>query len=380
MARGLALLVGLKSVDPTAYGGWDGKNGCYGCELDVDNMELLLSSADSYTINTLKTKQATASAILRGVESAASTLSSGDTFVFYYSGHGGQKPDLDGDESDDHQDETLVAYDRELIDDELAKLWPRFVQGVRIVMVSDSCNSGTNYRFMRTIDKSTPINFGQVPGMKAAMIHFSGCRDGGTSAGYQQGGAFTMALCEIWNSGNFFGTYQQLYEKIAERLRNAREEQEPQFNLVGNPLPDFLLSKPFSLLNKNIPSASVVANCLNQIPISALHKPSLAEQSGLRIEPFTAAVIGVAVGGALGLTSRVASVDKDDIAAFECTASVDEIRSKSIDILDRARSDDDFYHSLIAASKPESRIFGIDDAAASAFLTGVLVGAGVVKK
>lgn len=379
MARGLALLVGLKSVDSTAYGGWDGRNGCYGCELDVDNMELLLSNAGIYTINILKTKQATASAILRGIESAASTLSSGDTFVFYYSGHGGQQPDLDGDETDGH-DETLVAYDRELKDDELAKLWPRFAQDVRIVMVSDSCNSGTNYRAMRTIEKATPINFGDIPGMKAAMIHYSGCRDGGTSAGYQQGGAFTMALCEIWNNGNFYGTYQQLYEKVVSRLRDSREEQEPQFNLIGNPLPDFLLSKPFSLMNKNIPSSSVVTGSLNQFPISVLHKPALVEQSGLRIEPFTAAVIGVAVGGALGLASRGASVGKDDIAAFECTASVEEIRSKSIDILDRMRLDNELYDLIVAASKPESRIFGIDDAAASAFLTGVLVGAGVVKK
>ena len=42
MAKGYALLVGLKSVDPIKYGGWDGSNGCWGCELDVDNMERLL--------------------------------------------------------------------------------------------------------------------------------------------------------------------------------------------------------------------------------------------------------------------------------------------------------------------------------------------------
>ena len=41
--KGKALLVGLKSVDPGSYGGWDGVNGCWGCELDVDNIEGVLA-------------------------------------------------------------------------------------------------------------------------------------------------------------------------------------------------------------------------------------------------------------------------------------------------------------------------------------------------
>lgn len=246
MARGLALLVGLKGVDPIAYGGWDGKNGCYGCELDVDNMELVLSSVPGYTVNVLKTADAKAEAILRGIASAADTLKSGDTFVFYYSGHGGQQPDRDNDEPDG-QDETLVAHDREVIDDELAGLWPLFSEGVRMVMVSDSCNSGTNYRMLRNVPVPSPINFGDVPGMRAQMIHFSGCRDGFTSSGYQQGGAMTMALCRAWDGGHFAGNYQAFYEEISRRVAESGEEQEPQFNLVGNVSDAFRSGRPFSL-------------------------------------------------------------------------------------------------------------------------------------
>lgn len=39
MAKGEALLAGLKGVDPTCYNGWDGTAGCWGCELDADNVE-----------------------------------------------------------------------------------------------------------------------------------------------------------------------------------------------------------------------------------------------------------------------------------------------------------------------------------------------------
>lgn len=244
MARGIALLVGLKSVDPDAYHGWDGKSGAKGCEFDVDNMANILSSAGEYEVNTLKTQQATASAILAGIESAASILKSDDMFVFYYSGHGGQKLDINGDETDGN-DETLVAYDREIIDDELAELWPEFASGVHIVMLSDSCNSGTNFFIaMRT----KPINFaGKIPGMKAQMIHFGACRDGEASAGYLQGSAFTLALCEVWKNGSFSGTYLELYEAIKKRLKRADEPQEPQFTLLGEVQPAFLNSKPFSL-------------------------------------------------------------------------------------------------------------------------------------
>lgn len=254
MARGLALLVGLKSVDPAKHeGGWDGAVGAEGCELDVGNMKKVISSTGKYEIKTLKTQQATASAILTGIESAADTLNSGDTFVFYYSGHGGRKETVASPEEPDGYDETLIAYDREIIDNELAELWLKFAPGVRIVMLSDSCNSGTNQSFigMSAIQEARkPIKFAcKVPGMNAQLIHFGACRDGQASASFGQGGAFTLALCEIWDNGKFSGTYPQFYDAIKERLIKAQlpNIQEPQFNKYGKVQPDFLNSRPFSL-------------------------------------------------------------------------------------------------------------------------------------
>ena len=51
-------------------------------------------------------------------------------------------PDVTGEE-DDKKDETWCLYDGQLIDDELYFELSRFAAGVRILVLSDSCHSGT---------------------------------------------------------------------------------------------------------------------------------------------------------------------------------------------------------------------------------------------
>ena len=104
MSKALALLVGLKSVNPANYGDWDGTNGCSGCELDVDSMEAILRPL-GYTVTTLKTAQATADNILQNLKNGLSQLEKGDILVFFFAGHGGQQPDRTGEELDG-KDET----------------------------------------------------------------------------------------------------------------------------------------------------------------------------------------------------------------------------------------------------------------------------------
>lgn len=250
MSKALSLLVGLKKVNSLYYAGWDGTDGCWGCELDVDNMERILQPL-GYNNMILKTQQATANNILNALTYATTLLESGDIFVFYYAGHGGQQPDVNGDELDG-QDETLVAYDREIIDDDLNKIWEKMKAGVRIVMVSDSCNSGTNYRLRATF--STPTPFVPLPEtrspdlMRAQMIHFGGTRDGFPSVGYNGGGAFTYALVEAWQNGNFDGNYPQFYQRITELID---ADQHPQYNEYGPVTDDFRNQVPFSTTGRS---------------------------------------------------------------------------------------------------------------------------------
>lgn len=232
MAKASAVLVGLKSVDPACYNEWDGTGGCWGCELDVDNMARILEPL-GYQIQTLKTEEATREAILSSLHRAAENRVAGDIFVFYYSGHGGQQPDRTGDELDG-KDETLVAYCEQIIDDEIHEALTKFESGVHIIMLSDSCNSGTNYKGRLTVPVNEEAIFRPVArktekavNIKAQLIHLGGCRDGFGSAGYQKGGAFTMALCDAWGDGAFQGTLDDLHSTICELIES---DQKPQYN------------------------------------------------------------------------------------------------------------------------------------------------------
>ena len=263
MAKASALLVGLKSVDPSAYYGWDGTNGCWGCELDVDNMAVILDPL-GYQVSTLKTAEATRNRILSSLYRAAENLEADDIFVFYYSGHGGQQPDVNGDELDG-QDETLVAYDREVIDDKIHEALAKFRSGVRLVMISDSCNSGTNYRGRMNVQVNEEGIFRPVArrsarevSIKAQLIHLGGCRDGFTSSGYQGGGAFTIALCKAWQGGAFTGTFQDLHGRVCELITSS---QRPQYNEYGAVSEDFQTQRAFS-----VPCSSPIEGFI-QLPV-----------------------------------------------------------------------------------------------------------------
>jgi len=249
MPRAHALLVGLKSVDPSAYNGWDGTTGCWRCELDVDNMERILRPF-GYQIRVLKTAEAKRDAILSSLYRAAELTVANDIFVFYYSGHGGQQPDMNNDKLDG-RDETPVAYDREVIDDKIHEALIKFRRDVRIVMIRDSCNSGTNYRGIKTVSVQEDYIFRPVARtsrdlveIKAQLIHLGGCRDGFTSAGYYGGGAFTMALCEAWQNGAFDGTFKELHQKICELITAS---QKPQYSEYGPVSDNFKNQKAFAI-------------------------------------------------------------------------------------------------------------------------------------
>lgn len=150
-----ALIIGLNGVDAASYEGWDGNLAV--CENDAASIEKKLK-AFKYQTTVLHTAAATRKAVLDAVDHAASVLKTGDSFVLYYSGHGSQVPDInrkkivDGGDEADGMDETWCLYDGQLIDDILFQRWFKFKTGVKIIVVSDSCHSGS-------VIKNTPAGF-----------------------------------------------------------------------------------------------------------------------------------------------------------------------------------------------------------------------------
>lgn len=140
--KAVSLHIGLNSVNGPDYEGWTGELAA--CEFDANDMASI-SSSQLMSPTTLLTKKATRANVLAGIRGAAKALGSGGLFFLTYSGHGGQVPDVTGEEAD-KRDETWCLYDGQLIDDELYFELSRFIAGVRILVLSDSCHSGTVVR------------------------------------------------------------------------------------------------------------------------------------------------------------------------------------------------------------------------------------------
>ena len=275
MAKGISLHIGLNHVDPAHYQGWEGP--LKGCEQDAHDMEAI-ADRQGFTTTLLLNEQATADIVKVAISTAAGQLKSGDIFLFTYSGHGGQVPDGNGDETEDNFDETWVLYDRELVDDELYALWGRFEAGVRVLMVSDSCHSGSVAReFLRgplaagrpaanaPRPRAMPEDVGERTyqanqalydqvqadnpqgervGIGASVILISGCQDNQVSLDGDKNGLFTGTLLKVWNKGKFTGTMRQFHKTIQTQLAIF---QSPNFFRVGHVSATFEQQRPFTI-------------------------------------------------------------------------------------------------------------------------------------
>lgn len=284
MAKGVALAIGLNSVDPAHYQGWSGE--LVACEADARDMAQIAKSR-GFTVNTLLTKSANRGAVIQAIQSSAESLVAGDIFMLSYSGHGGQLPDLNGDE-DDGEDETWCLFDGELVDDELYAALAAFATGVRVLVFSDSCHSGTVVklafyaapgdqshaaRAARGFDANASTRFRVMPppvalrtyqanqGMydeilknkalrnaaekvQASVLLVSGCQDNQLSADGTFNGLFTGTLKQVWNGGKFRGGYRTFRKRIVNRMP---PDQTPNYFTIGAPNAQFEAQRPFTI-------------------------------------------------------------------------------------------------------------------------------------
>lgn len=270
MARGRSLHIGLNKIDPAHYGD-DGA--LAGCHNDARDMESLAKSQGFEPRVSLLDDAATVSAVKAAINGASADLQAGDVFLMTYAGHGGQVPDTNGDEAadalggavGDSKDETWCLYDRMLIDDELYALLAGFREGVRIIVVSDSCHSGTVTRDVakvgRWLGKDTLDSLYQKRSQEydqvqigypardrvtvaASVILISGCMDNQTSADGDGNGRFTKQLKAEWADGAFRGSLKLLRTRI---VQNMPSDQTPNYYMVGRPDRVFEKAQAFAI-------------------------------------------------------------------------------------------------------------------------------------
>jgi len=289
-ARGISLHIGLNSVSAAAYEGWDGPLAA--CEFDAHDMAALAKTKGMQS-TVLLTKKATRANLLSAMRSAAKSLKADDLFFMTYSGHGGQMPDVNHDEPD-RKDETWCLFDGQLIDDELYFELSKFKAGVRILVLSDSCHSGSVTRELPApppppgqrakrmpdsvarrvyeqhkafydklqldvakaagkvvVDPDVALaqvgSAGQatalVGSFNPAVILISGCQDNQTSMDGDHNGAFTEQLLKVWNHGAFTGKYSGFHAHIRAGMPAS---QSPNLFVLGKAAA-FLTQTPFSV-------------------------------------------------------------------------------------------------------------------------------------
>lgn len=237
-------LIGTKKALLFAINDYPGNqndlDGCLNDQRDVVNK--LNTSFEGFVIRRFEDAQATISRFVSELDDAIRLLVEGDILLIHYSGHGTQIPCRDSDEPDGY-DEAIYLYDGALSDDKINISLQRIPIGAIVVLIFDSCFSGSVTRHMINNPHPTKNRFMPNPivskrakrvkrkfaksyGMK--WIVFSGCQENQTSAdAYINGeyhGAFTYFALKALRPGM---TYNEWMTKITEYLPSNIFDQAP---------------------------------------------------------------------------------------------------------------------------------------------------------
>jgi uncharacterized caspase-like protein len=244
-----------------------------GCVNDAHDWAGVLAGR-GFSVQTVVDAQATKAAMVDAMGGLIRKAASGDSVVITYSGHGTYAPDIDGDESDG-LDEALCPYDikqgKVVLDDEIHALFAQRAAGVRIVLLSDSCHSGTvtraagsdpdaqgpKPRFMPmgnwlpdsalpraangAVASRVAITTASSPftrALAAGDLLLSGCAEGPNNFSYDAqiagrgNGAFTYYALKALKKMTARSTYADWHAEIRKSLPSANYPQTPQ--LVGS--------------------------------------------------------------------------------------------------------------------------------------------------
>lgn len=247
----IALTIGINN-----YPGAD--NDLQGCVNDANHWKDEFERRGFNKVYSLVDSEATKSTIVSTLKSCVSQLKANDLFVFCNSSHGSFIPDTSGDEPDG-KDECLCPYDsigdssKLLTDDELYSIFSTKLPGSRVVMISDSCHSGSVNRAAASfpgvrhkakflapdhfIDGAELLKASKVVNLPSAIksdtcLLMAGCKDNEYSydahIGGQPCGVYTYCCLEALNKNP--GTYREWHKLIRDMLPSISYPQSPQIS------------------------------------------------------------------------------------------------------------------------------------------------------
>lgn len=242
-----------------------------GCVNDAQDWTAVLTARE-YAVQTLLDKRATRAAMKAAFKRLVAATEANDSLVITFSGHGTYQPDTDDDETDGY-DEGFCPYDLRtrgaLVDDEIRALFQPLARDARLVLISDSCHSGTvtraapadvdadgpRPRFMpignwlpeATLPRTrngAPARVVSAPGDLSAFkgivasrpgdLLLAGCREGPNNFSYdasfrgRPNGAFTYYALKTLKSLPASASYADWHRAICTHLPSASFPQSPQ--------------------------------------------------------------------------------------------------------------------------------------------------------
>lgn len=229
-----------------------------GCVNDANDWSDILE-ARGFDVRKLMDDGADKDGMKQAIGGMITTAEPDDTLVITYSGHGTWVQDESGDEPDG-RDEALCPHDiyevGALLDDEIHALFSQRRERVRIVLLSDSCHSGTVTRGDESdVDQGTlrarflppaawmpadrvprhsrrpAVLLGGLARVGGDLL-LSGCMDTEYSWDTQfdgrPNGAFTYYAIKTLQDLPPEATYEQWYQNIRDYLPSTRLPQNPQ--------------------------------------------------------------------------------------------------------------------------------------------------------
>lgn len=287
--KGYSLHIGINVADPAQYPGLTRLNAAVNDAIWWEEY----AQKKGYTTTPLHNAQATIQAVKDKLLHYAGIMLPGDILLFTYSGHGGQIANAKPEGVNDEQmNQTLCLYDEQMLDDELYECFKEFEEGTRILMVADSCHSGTVTRVaandlskfleegMTAAKGSRGMASRQLPDevqdaimaehyeekyepkldkykytnkrkdVRAAVKLLAACQDHQVTYDGAQYGIFTAALGKLLDSNGA----DQTAEGLISAVRKSYSYPKPNFFEFGAIMPAFDKSMPFEI---NIEDATI---------------------------------------------------------------------------------------------------------------------------
>jgi metacaspase-1 len=163
------------------------------------------------------------------LRAAAAECRAGDLFLMTFSGHGGRKSCAGG-ASRSGLRGVWVLFDGSLGDAEMHEALAAFRPGVRVLVISDSCNGG-----VPTAEPSS---------VTASVLVLSACAPDRYADAAGLPGHFTTALLREWHRDRQVVGYRRFYERIAEGMPDY---QQPTYHWVGPRDERFESEAPFTI-------------------------------------------------------------------------------------------------------------------------------------